>query len=67
MDWMVVVPDCEPLWAESKGLDVPLGKLKRQQVEEIYGLRILVWTEHVELPPVHRIGCACVACRNRVM
>jgi hypothetical protein len=49
VDWMIVIADREPLYAESKGHDVPLGKLKRRQVEELYGVRILLWTKHAEL------------------
>lgn len=29
VDWMIVLPDTEPLFAESKGMDLALGKIKR--------------------------------------
>lgn len=51
VDWMVVMDGREPLFRESKGYDVPMGRLKRRQVKELFGIDILVWTKQkLELP-----------------
>lgn len=50
VDWMVV-RDGVPLFADSKGYDIPLGRLKRKQVKELFGIDILLWTKtKLELP-----------------
>lgn len=43
VDWLVILPDDRSLFAESKGSDLPMGRLKRRQVEELYGVRIRLW------------------------
>ena len=42
-DWLVVLPNREPLVAESKGSDVPMGRAKRKQVLALYGVEITLW------------------------
>lgn len=41
VDFLVFYPDTVE-FIESKGRDLPLGKLKREQCEEIYGIKIWV-------------------------
>lgn len=41
VDFMVVTRD-EVLFVEAKGRDLPLGKMKRLQTEELYNIEILV-------------------------
>lgn len=43
VDFLVVTPRGVRL-IEAKGRDHPMGKLKRRQVEEIYGVKIELWT-----------------------
>jgi hypothetical protein len=50
VDWMVVLESCEPVYLDSKGYDLPMGRLKRKQVLELYGVQIHVWTSPAELP-----------------
>jgi hypothetical protein len=50
IDWGIVMGNGELIWAESKGRDLSMGKLKRKQTEQIYGIEIRVWTKGVELP-----------------
>jgi hypothetical protein len=40
VDFLVFFPDGTWKFVEAKGRDLPLGKLKRKQVEEIYGIKI---------------------------
>ncbi len=42
LDFMEFWTDGSVHFVEVKGQDLPLGKLKRHQVEEIYGIRIVV-------------------------
>jgi len=42
IDFMLCLPDWTYRYQEVKGRDLPLGRLKRLQVEEIYGIRIEV-------------------------
>jgi hypothetical protein len=49
VDWMVVT-DGPPAFLDSKGYDLPMGRLKRKQVLELYGVQIHVWTSPAELP-----------------
>jgi len=44
IDFMVFTPS-DVLFFEAKGRDLPLGKLKRQQVEELYNIDINVITQ----------------------
>jgi hypothetical protein len=37
------IEDRPPLFADSKGFDIPIGRLKRKQVEALYGVKIHVW------------------------
>ncbi len=71
VDWMVVV-DSPPIFLDSKGSDLPMGRLKRKQVRELYGVEIHLWTESevpecLRIGSAHRIGCCCITCRNKVM
>lgn len=43
VDWMVVLPNREPLFAESKGSDLPMGRAKRKLVKGRYGIDIVLW------------------------
>lgn len=43
VDWMVLYEGREPVFAESKGSDLPMGRLKRKQVQELYGVKIVMW------------------------
>lgn len=50
VDWMIVRDDHAPLFSDSKGYDVPMGRLKRKQVEELYNVKIKLWTkQQIEL------------------
>lgn len=49
VDWMVVPKEGSPLFADSKGHDLPLGRLKRKQVKDLYGVDIQLWTGDVKL------------------
>lgn len=49
VDWMVV-RDGAPLYLESKGCDLPQGRMKRRQVKELYGIEIQLWTSPTGLP-----------------
>jgi len=42
LDFMIVHSDDSIEYVEVKGKDLPMGKMKRNQVEEIYGIRITV-------------------------
>lgn len=42
VDFMAVMKDGAIRWFEVKGLDLPHGKMKRRQVEELYGITIEV-------------------------
>jgi len=42
LDFMAVRPDGQIEYIEAKGRDLPMGKLKRKQVEELYGIKIVV-------------------------
>jgi hypothetical protein len=42
LDFMVIRTDGQIEYIEVKGRDLPMGKLKRRQVEEIYGIKIVV-------------------------
>ena len=42
LDFMAVRHDGEIEYIEVKGRDLPMGKLKRRQVEELYGIKIQV-------------------------
>ncbi len=54
VDWLVVVDGHPNIVAESKGYDLPLGRMKRKQVEELYGIEIRLWTQkgRVDLPEI---------------
>lgn len=43
VDWMVLRDGKPPLWAESKGCDLPMGRLKRKQVKDVHGIDIVLW------------------------
>lgn len=45
VDWMVVRPPWEIIFADSKGFDTPMGRLKRKQVEALYGIKIRIWSD----------------------
>ena len=45
VDWMILRDGQEPLFCESKGRDLPMGRMKRKQVEELYGVSIVMWTK----------------------
>jgi hypothetical protein len=49
VDWMVVLPEREPQYFDSKGIDTQMGRLKRDQVRDLYGVEIRLWTKHVEI------------------
>ena len=40
VDFMVCLPDDTFRYLEVKGRDLPMGKLKRKQVEDIYKIQI---------------------------
>ena len=40
VDFLIFYPDGTWKFVEAKGRDLPLGKLKRRQVEEIYGISV---------------------------
>ena len=40
LDFMVFEPEGKVIFVEVKGKDLPMGKLKRQQVEELYGIEV---------------------------
>ena len=42
IDFFVVYPDRTFKFIEVKGRDLPMGKLKRRQTEELYGIKIEV-------------------------
>jgi hypothetical protein len=42
VDFLIFAPGCEMKFVEVKGRDLPLGRLKRRQVEELYGIHIEV-------------------------
>jgi hypothetical protein len=42
VDFGVINFDNTVSWVEVKGKDLPMGKLKRKQTEEIYGIKITV-------------------------
>lgn len=42
LDFMAVRTDGQIEYIEVKGRDLPMGKLKRRQVEELYGINIIV-------------------------
>jgi hypothetical protein len=42
LDFMAIRSDGKIEYIEVKGRDLPMGKLKRRQTEEIYGIKILV-------------------------
>ena len=42
VDFLIFYPDGTWKFVEAKGRDLAMGKLKRRQVEEIYGIRIEV-------------------------
>lgn len=44
VDFMVVVENREPIFGDAKGCDLPIGRLKRKQVLELYGVKIHVWS-----------------------
>ena len=44
LDFMVVTRGLPNEYIEAKGRDLALGKMKRRMVEELYGIRIRVWT-----------------------
>jgi len=48
VDFMVFLPE-NALFIEAKGRDLPMGKLKRKQVEEIFGIDIHLATSVSEL------------------
>lgn len=51
VDWLVIRDGVPPLFAESKGYDLPLGRLKRKQVRDIHGIEIVLWRKtDIELP-----------------
>jgi hypothetical protein len=43
VDFLAFLPDGTFRLIEVKGRDLPMGKLKRRQVEELYQVRIEVW------------------------
>lgn len=43
VDWMILRDGLPPLFAESKGMDLAMGRLKRKQVAEIHGINIVLW------------------------
>lgn len=43
VDWMIIRDGQPALFAESKGSDLPMGRLKRKQVKDIHGIDILLW------------------------
>lgn len=50
VDWMVVCHSCEPLFADSKGVDTAMGRAKRKLVKDRYGIDIVLWkTKQVAL------------------
>jgi hypothetical protein len=51
LDWLVVRKGVA-IFAETKGRDLEQGRMKRSQVEELYKIRVHVWTKKtgVELP-----------------
>jgi len=42
LDFMAIRKDGQIEYIEVKGRDLPMGKLKRRQVEELYGIKIIV-------------------------
>lgn len=42
VDFQLIMPDWTVRWQEVKGRDLPEGRLKRVQTEEIYGIKIEV-------------------------
>lgn len=42
VDFQLVLPDWTVRWQEVKGRDLGIGKMKRAQTEEIYGIKIEV-------------------------
>jgi hypothetical protein len=42
VDFLIFYPDGTWKFVEAKGRDLPLGKLKRRQVEELYGIKVEV-------------------------
>ena len=50
LDFMVFTPtDCYFFFVLGRGIDLPLGKLKRHQAEEILGVEIHVVTDSVQV------------------
>lgn len=45
VDFMVIMQDNTVKFIESKGKDLPMGKMKRKQTEEIYKIKIEVWSK----------------------
>ena len=42
VDWMLVLADGTVRWEETKGRDLAMGRLKRRQVSEIFGIHVEV-------------------------
>ncbi|MDZ4341329.1 MAG: DUF1064 domain-containing protein [Candidatus Binatia bacterium] len=42
VDFAVIHNDGTVSWHEVKGRDLPMGKLKRAQVEELYGIKVII-------------------------
>lgn len=40
IDFMIVENSGQLRWFDSKGFDTPLGRLKRDQIEQAYGIRV---------------------------
>lgn len=50
VDWMVIRDGKPALFCESKGADLPMGRLKRKQVKDVHGIDIILWkTKQVTL------------------
>lgn len=50
VDWLVIQDGKPPLFAESKGSDLPMGRLKRKQVKAKHDIDIVLWkTKQVTL------------------
>lgn len=45
VDWMVGNLTDPPIFADSKGFDTSMGRLKRKQVLERYGIKIRLWSD----------------------
>ncbi len=53
VDWLYVYLNAtqngplmsSPMLADSKGFDTPMGRLKRKQVLDLYGIKIRIWSD----------------------